>query len=181
MHMSPEYLAEQEHVIRMCTMYARGGGSPERYGTVASFTENYKDIISIGCAGYDPIKFKATHALDVSPLAEKLLRKAGWRGEFFLGDCRKLEFTDSYFECGTLVEVVEHLETHKDIILAVKELNRVCRNWIITTPLDGMNVPSHKRHLTDEDVVFLCLKTGAKWRKLSRWYFIWKGEHEPRF
>lgn len=181
MHMSSEYLAEQDHVIRLCTMYARNGGSPERYGTVASFCKNYTNILSVGCGGYDPIKFKATHALDVLPVAEKILRKCGWKGDFFLGDCRKLDFPDQSFECGTLIEVVEHLETCHDIILAVKELNRVCRNWILTTPLGGMNVPSHKRHLEDKDLDFFCRKVGAKWRKFSRWYFMWKGEHDPTF
>lgn len=179
--MSAAYLQEQEHTIRGCSKYAKEGGSPGRYGPVASFLKNYKHIISIGCAGYDPIKFKATHALDVSYVALDLLRKAGWQGLFYLGDCRNLHFNDQTFEAGCLVDVVEHLETCNDIILAVKELNRVCRNWILTTPLDGMNIKSHKRHLEDRDLDFFCRKTGAKWKKSDRWYFMWKGEHGPGF
>lgn len=181
MHMSKEYIEEQEGVIRLCTLYAQGGGSPRRYNPVASFCRNYKEIVSIGCGGYDPIKFGAKFALDVHPVAERLLRQNGWKGIFFLGDCRELPFNDQSMECGTLVEVVEHLPTCHDIILAVKELNRVCRNWILTTPLNGMKVPSHKRHLYDEDLSFFCEKTGARWAKCHRWYFMWKGEHDPKF
>jgi len=181
MHMTPEYLAEQEQTIRGCTKYAAEGGSPGRYGPVASFCKQFEDILSVGCAGYDPIRFKATHALDVSVLSERMLRAKGWKGNFFLGDCRELPFPDNAFECGTLVDVVEHLETCHDIVLAVKELDRVCRNWILTTPLDGMNIPAHKRHLYDKDLDFFCRKTGAKWTKSERWYFMYKGEHAPKF
>jgi hypothetical protein len=181
MYMSPEYLREQEGVIQLCTLYAQGGGSPERYDVVASFCRNFRQILSVGCGGWDPVRFKATHALDVHPVAERMLRKNGWGGAFFLGDCRDLPWPDKAFECGTLVEVVEHLPTCHDIILSVKELDRVCRNWILTTPLFGMHVPSHKRHLTDEDLDFLCRKTGATWKKYSRWYFMWKGAKAPEF
>lgn len=181
MDLSPEYIKEQEGVIQLCTMYARRHGSPERYGTVASFCKNYKQILSVGCAGYEPFVIGATHALDVHPVAERMLRAGGWQGKFTLGDCRFLPWPDKSFECGCCSEVVEHLPTCHDIILTVKELDRVCRSWILTTPLGGMNVPSHKRHLIDEDADFICRKTGASWRKHSRWYFIWKGEHGPAF
>lgn len=181
MHMDDWYLREQESVIKNCSRYAKNGGSPDRYNTVASFCKNYRQILSVGSGGYDPVKFKATNALDVHPVAEKILRENGWTGVFTLGDCRELPWPDGSFECGTLIEVVEHLETCHDIILAVRELNRVCRNWILTTPLDGMKVASHKRHLYDKDLDFLCKKTGAKWRKHSRWFFMWKGEHDPVF
>ncbi|MGB6894478.1 MAG: hypothetical protein WBF37_00825, partial [Dehalococcoidia bacterium] len=66
-------------------------------------------------------------------------------------------------------------------VRAIYELDRVCRNWILTTPLDGMKVRSHKRHLTDEDLDFFSRKTGAMWRKYSRWYFMWKGKISPEF
>lgn len=181
MDLTADYLTENKHVIRLCTGYAKGGGSPERYGTIASFCRHYKQILSVGSAGWEPIKIKATHALDVSNVAEKLLRANGWTGKFVLGDCCKLPFPDKSFECGCCSEVVEHLPTGKDVVVAFKELDRVCRSWILTTPLDGMNVPSHKRHLTDEDVEFFCKKLGAQYHKFSRWYFIWRGAHGPTF
>jgi hypothetical protein len=181
MDLPADYLEEQNHVIQLCSNYAKGGGSPERYGATASFCSHYNTILSVGSAAWEPLKIRATHALDVSAVAERLLRLNGWTGTFVLGDCRKMPFTDKSFECGCCSEVVEHLPKCHDILLAVKELDRVCKNWILTTPLDGMNVPSHKRHITDEDAEFICRRTGAKFRKFSRWYFIWKGEHGPTF
>lgn len=181
MDLDAGYIKENEHVIRLCTGYAKGGGSPDRYGTTASFCRHYKDILSIGSAGWEPVLIRAKWALDVSPIAEKLLRENGWAGKFILGDCCALPFPDKSMECGCCSEVVEHLPKGDDVVRAFKEIDRVCRSWLITTPLDGMNVPSHKRHLTDKDVEFFCKRLGAQYRKHSRWYFIWKGEHGPTF
>jgi hypothetical protein len=181
MDLTDEYLAEQGRCINTVTQYAERGGSPERYNTIKSFCKHYKNILSIGSAGYEPVMIKATHALDVHPRAEELLRKNGWKGAFFLNDCRDLPFGDRAFECGALVEVVEHLPTGNDVILAVKELNRVCRNWILSTPIDGLHVKYHKRNLSEIDVAFLCNRTGARYKKFSRWFFMWKGKHDPEF
>lgn len=180
MDMSAAYLQEQEHTIRGCTKYAKAGGSPARYGMVKDFCKHYKDIISIGSAGCEPVLINATRALDVHPVAENLLRANGWKGEFILGDCCKLPFPDKSIECGTLIEVIEHLPKGSDVVKAIYELNRVCRNWMASTPIDGLHVKSHKRNLTDEDMIFFCEKTGARYKKRERWFFMWKGKHEPK-
>jgi len=180
MDLTSAYLLEQDQTIRGCTRYAKNGGSPARYGMVYDFCRHYKDILSIGSAGWEPVIIHATRALDVSRVAESMLRANGWTGEFILGDCCKLPFPDKSIECGTLIEVVEHLPKGSDVIKAVYELNRVCRNWMMSTPIDGLHVKSHKRNLTDADFEFLCKKTGAKYKKRERWFFMWKGKHEPK-
>jgi len=181
MFMSPEYIKEQEKEILGCSRYASQGGSSERYATIASFCKNFENILSVGSAAYEPIKIKATYALDVHPIAGKMLKKNGWKGKFVIGDCRELPFPDKSFECGCCSDVVEHLPTGNDVVRTVKELNRVCRNWILTSPNKWEHQPIHKRVLTDEDLIFLSMKTGANWRRYMNWYFMWKGEHEPTF
>lgn len=181
MNMSQEYLEEQERCIVTDTKYASSGGSPERYGTVSSFCKGQSPLLSVGCAGYDPIVTGATHALDVSRLSEKLLRKAGWKGLFFLGDCRDLPWPDGSFPCGYCSEVVEHLPTFGDVVKTFEEMDRVCESWLVSTPLDGMHVPFHKRKLSPEQVAHFCRKHKAKARAFSRWWFIWKGRDPPRF
>jgi hypothetical protein len=185
MHMTAEYLEEQGRCIVTDTRYAAGGGSPERYGALASFVEKNKTknckVLSVGCAGWDPVVTGATHALDVHPIAERLLRKHGWRGAFFLGDCRELPWPDKAFPVCYCSEVVEHLPTFGDVVRTFEELDRVCKSWLVSTPIDGMHVKFHRRDLTPEQVAHFCRKHGAKARAFSRWWWIWKSREDPEF
>ena len=189
MEFSAEYVRTEGETAKGCTNYALSGGSPERYGAVKSFASHYNDInndinndiISIGCGGYEPVLVNASYALDITPVSRDFLKRAGWPGTFVLGSCTDLPFPDNKFQCGLCVEVVEHLPTWHDVEKTFSEINRVCRHWLVTTPLQKGSVTDHKRALTRDQVEKFAKTYGAKFMRFSLWWFVWKGPHDPEF
>lgn len=181
MQLTAEYLAEQEQVIRSCMEWGISRVNQERYKAVTSFVKGNGSILSVGSAGLDPVICGATHALDVSVEAERILRKNGWTGAFFLGDCRELPWPDKAFPTGYCTEVVEHLPEWADVVRSFEEMDRVCRSWLVTTPVELAHEPFHKRAVSEEQVGDLCRKHGAEARKFLLWWFIWKGKRGPEF
>ncbi len=183
MDLTPEYLKAEEGVIIKCTNYCEKGGSPERYGTIKAFCSRYNKsgnkVLSVGSAGYEPILIGATHALDVSDVAEKLLRANGWKGIFTRGSCTDLPFKNREFDCGCCSEVVEHLPRIEDVGATLNELDRVCKAWMLSTPATPNNVKDHKRLLTREQASAYAKKYGAQVMQHARWWFLWKGIYKP--
>lgn len=181
MNMTAEYLAEQEYVIKGNTEYSKAGGQAERFNALRSFVQGHGRVLSIGSAGYDPILVGATHALDVHAVAERLLRANGWTGTFFLGDCCRLPWPDKSFPVGYCSEVLEHLPTWEDVVKSMDEIDRVCREWIVSFPVDQMHIKEHRRKITEDQVRMFCGKYGASSRAFMLSWYVWKGGREPVF
>lgn len=181
MTLSHDYIRTEEDVIRRNETYLKAGGNSEVFKILNSFLVNYIDILNIGSGGYMPILVHTTHALDVSKVAEEILRKNGWKGNFTVGSCTELPFLNDFFEAGVCAEVLEHLPTHQDVVESVIELDRVCRNWIVSVPAVLGSEPDHKRVLKPHDMEFFCNMHDAKVKQVKIWYIMWKGDHDPVF
>jgi len=105
-----------------------------RYKILKRFCENEKDILSVGCGPKEPLITNASHAMDIIPNSVNWLKKAGWKGDFRIGSCTKIPFLDKEFNIVVCSEVIEHLPTIADVIQTFKEVARVGKRWIITTP-----------------------------------------------
>lgn len=124
--------------------------SEDRYQILKKFCKNEKNILSVGCGPKEPLMIKASHALDIVSDSELHLRRARWKGEFKLGSCTSLPYPDKSFNIVVCSEVIEHLPAIEDVITAIKEVARVGKNFIITTPnsdvIDPKNQnPAHKQ------------------------------------
>lgn len=179
--LSHEYVVAQEDVIRRNENYLLHGGNRDVFLILNSFLCHYKQILNIGSGGVMPVKVATTTALDVSPVAEEIARKHGYKGKFVVGNCMKLPFKRNQFECGVCAEVIEHLIEHKDVLKTMDEIDRACRNWIVSTPRVWLPEPTHTRVIKQPDIDYFCKKYGAKARYFKCWWFIWKGDFNPRF
>lgn len=175
MHLTDEYVRVQEDVIRRCTEYASHGNDPDRYGILKRFCLPYKKILSVGSAGYEPILTGSTHATDVSPVALILLKESGWKGKFKVGSCTDLPYRSKSFDCGVCTEVIEHLPSMDDVDKTFFEIDRVCKNWILTTPCKPVPEPDHKRLFTPEQMRAYAAMYSAQAVKLKIWWFVWRG------
>jgi hypothetical protein len=176
-----EYVKAQEDVIRRNESYLLKGGNKDVFLILNSFLCHYKSILNIGSGGVMPVKVATTTALDVSPVAEEIARKHGYKGKFVVGSCTSLPFKTRSFECGVCAEVIEHLDTREDVLETMDEIDRVCMSWIISTPKVWLPEPDHKRVVQKSDIDFFCRKYGARAGFYKIWWFVWKGEFDPRF
>ncbi len=149
--MAPNPAADE--LIARATIYIKCGADKYRYNAMQEFCKPFKKILSIGSAGYEPILINATHALDVSPLAGEYLEHGGWKGKYYVGTCARLPFRDHEFEVGVCSEVIEHLPSMGDVEATLLEINRVCKNWFVTTPCKPVPEPDHKWFFTPEQII----------------------------
>ncbi|MHA1228359.1 MAG: class I SAM-dependent methyltransferase [Candidatus Hodarchaeales archaeon] len=98
------------------------------------FVYGHKKILSVGSSVREPIFIEATHAIDLSPMAGDMLKKAGWKGEFKVGSCTDLPYKDKEFDVAVCCEVIEHLRSLDDVIKTFQELDRVAVGWLVSTP-----------------------------------------------
>lgn len=144
--------SDADHLIARATRYAKSGADAYRYDILKRFCSPFKTILSIGSAGYEPVIIGATHAIDVTALAGVYLAREGWKGRYFVGSVTALPFGDHEFECGVCSEVIEHLPSLDDVNTALDEINRVCKNWIVTTPCRPVPEPDHKHFFSPQQV-----------------------------
>lgn len=178
MDMTPGYLAENENVIQRSTLYVMQGHDPDKYGNLVEFAKPFRVpgalILSVGCSGFEPKLYGATHALDVHKTALRLLRYNEWKGEFKVGSCTALPWPDRFFDLAICSEVIEHLPTDDDVLCAFKEIDRVAKNWLITTPSSPIPEPTHKRFWPLGFASLMAGKFGARFVVVNLWYFIYK-------
>jgi len=167
MQITKEYLAEcdqnvtanfhnRKHVVGPYTVQLR-------VRTLQAFCASYSTILDIGSGGHMPVVLKATHACDLSTLALPHLQQLGWKGEFKIASCDNLPYQDKQFEAASCSEVIEHLPDLESVRKTFKEIDRVAKNWIITTPCasksgvrDRWNIEkTHKQFFTPQDLVDL--------------------------
>jgi len=127
------------------------------------FIEGCKKSLSVGCGAYEPFYINATHACDLSPVAKKYLDQLGWQGEFKACPCYYLDYKDKEFDAAVCCEVIEHLDNIDQLKDTLRELTRVSKTWIATTPLnkvsgvrDKWNThPGHILFLSKDDINWL--------------------------
>jgi hypothetical protein len=176
MKLDDDFLTAEDDVVRRNEPFLRGGGNSVLMETLGAWASKYQEVLNVGSGGYMPLLVKTTHAMDVVPAAEELLRKNGWAGPFTLGSVTDMRFPDKSFEAGICSEVIEHLPDDVDVIEAFEEMNRVCKSWVFTTPDIKTEEPDHRRVITEINVKLMCAWYGASYGKRGLWWFIWKGE-----
>lgn len=130
-----------EKAVQVLSKVEKSYWESSRYQILKEFTKSGGKILSVGSGPKEPLIIHATHALDLTPLSETFLRKAGWKGSFFCGTCTSLPFEDKSFDIVVCSEVIEHLPSIEDVIKTFKEVSRVGKRWIITTPNSDVQDP----------------------------------------
>ncbi len=163
MDFSPEYIKQQERVIKENFENRHYVLQSERFKILKRFVEGAKKSIDIGSGGFMPHYLGVTHACDISPLSGRLLKGLGWKGKFKVCSCDKLTYLDKSFDVAVCSEVIEHLPKLDMVIKTIYEINRIAKKWIITTPCasapgfrDAWNKePDHKHFFTAVDLIKL--------------------------
>lgn len=62
---------------------------------------------------------------------------------FTVADARDMPFEDDYVDFALANAVIEHVGDREDQLLMVKEMTRVARCWVITTPNKWFPIESH--------------------------------------
>jgi len=94
-------------------------------------------LLDAGCGDYEPVfvsNFSNAVALDLSFIALKSLKRHGFKGHLVRGSITHLPFKDNAFSRAVASEVIEHLAELLDVDLALKEVDRVSKSYLITTP-----------------------------------------------
>lgn len=144
MEITKKYLETAEKdVIDLRRIHKRYWDEP-RYRILKSFVSGSQTILSVGCGPKEPIILNATHAVDITPISGDYLRKGRWKGVFAIGTCDNLGFKDKRFDAVVCSEVIEHLPTIADVIRTFKEIDRVGKRWIITTPNSAKIKPQNQ-------------------------------------
>lgn len=118
----------------------------DRIKVLKEFIGKSKSVVDIGCGGFMPIVLKVNNACDIDMLSSRLLRKDGWKGKFRIASVTDLPYKDKEFNFVICSEVIEHLRKKEDVTKAFSEINRISKNWIITTPSAYDKDPDHKFH-----------------------------------
>lgn len=175
---SKEYLTAEEDVVRRNFRNRRWVKRNERWSTILPFIGRSKIILSVGGGAVEPTIIHATHAIDIVPIVEHYLRLLKWRGHFRCCSCTNIPAPNKYFDVAVCCEVIEHLPTMSDIIQTFKEVNRVAKKWIFSTPanpLGPMNPEKdHKRAFTIEQLKTLTSKYKVEVFRVGMYNFVKK-------
>jgi hypothetical protein len=108
----------------------------DRLNNLKRFIGTRKPSIDLGSGGFMPKFLGVTYACDDNELALEYLKKEKWNGVFEVVDLRKtpLPFGDKQFEVLVCSEVIEHLDTLDQIKNLFKEIDRISKRWVVTTP-----------------------------------------------
>ena len=159
---SPEYLEAERRVVVQNFKNRRYLKRNPRWKIIIPFCQGARTILSIGSGGVEPTIIKATHAIDIVPHSEHLLRVLKWRGHFKVASCTNIPAPDNYFDVAVCSEVIEHLPDVSDVSKTFSEINRVAKRWIVDTPgnpLGPLNIErDHKRFLDIETLKKLTSK-----------------------
>jgi len=127
----------------------------ERFRILKNFVNNEQNSISIGCGSYEPLLIGTTNACDIAPIAGTYLREQGFNGSFIVADARNLPFQYQEFNIAICSEVIEHMETYQEVFKVIKEVIRVSKTFLITTPAGFSPDPDHKFHFDEKDMKFI--------------------------
>jgi len=116
-------------------------------------------ILDCGCGEMEPV-IVCNHgnavALDISMIALKNLRSLGFKGHLILGHCLFLPFKDKCFEKSVSSELIEHLNTKREVLAFKREMERVSNSIMLTTPnsefLFMWSDPTHKLFFNSKNI-----------------------------
>jgi SAM-dependent methyltransferase len=95
-------------------------------------------------------------ALDIGASGLKNLKAKEFKGSLVLGSCTHLPFRNKCFEKAICSEVIEHLPTDLDVKKCIKELERVSRVFLVTTPNNQFDFrwleQTHKRFFNRKSI-----------------------------
>ena len=176
MILSPEYLAEQKDVIERCQLGAKNWRKTlivrKRHEDLKAFCKGSKKVLSVGSAGLEPIELGATHAIDVHRIADDYLSKGGWKGIFKVASCDNIPAPYKYFDVAVCQEVIEHLPSLNIVRDTFFEINRVAKRWIVTTPTELGDEPTHKRAFNFKMLVDVTTGVKCKIEKRGRYWYV---------
>jgi len=118
----------------------------DRIKILKKFIGRSKKVIDIGCGAFMPIVLKVDFACDINKEAYEFLKKDNWKGEFKVANITKLPYKSKEFEISIASEVIEHLKNKSQVTKAFKEIDRISKEWIVTTPSAYDRDPDHKFH-----------------------------------
>ena len=97
---------------------------------------NYKTVLEVGChTGRDFLKYLTDrsdvklHGLDI--------KDYGFRAQNFemiIGDAENIDFPDKYFDLAVSFGVFEHIQPMEKLSTAIKEIDRVSKNYVVMVP-----------------------------------------------
>ena len=116
-------------------------------------------VLDCGCGEKEPVivcnRGNAV-ALDISIVALKNLRSLGFKGHLILGHCLFLPFKDKCFEKSVSSELIEHLNSKREVLAFKGEIERVSNSIMLTTPnsefLFMWSDPTHKLFFNSKNV-----------------------------
>ena len=117
----------------------------DRIFHLKEFIKGKKKVIDVGCGAFMPQLLGIKYACDKYN-AKPFLDKLDWKGEFKKANVYKLPYKDKEFDLAICSEVIEHLNSKRKVTKAIRELNRIAKEWIITTPCAYDTDPNHKFH-----------------------------------
>jgi len=114
-------------------------GEKERYDLLRNFIVNSNgSILDAGCGCREPFivaNKEDSVALDFTKSVLKTLKGSSFRGRLVLGSVVYLPFKDKCFEKAVCSEVVPHLPTFAYAETCIRELERVSKSFLVTTPI----------------------------------------------
>jgi len=116
-------------------------------------------IFDCGCGEKEPVivcDHKNAVALDISLVALKNLKSLGFRGHLLLGHCLFLPFKDKCFKKSISSELIEHLNSKREVLAFKREIERVSASIMLTTPNDDFlfmwSDPTHKLFFNSKNI-----------------------------
>lgn len=112
-------------------------------------------IIELGC-GRSPfadaarINFTESYGLDFSPETIENCKKIFPQVNYILGEATDTPFKDKYFDVVVAGELIEHLEEPEKLI---KEMARIGKKLILSTPILEFYEPEHLHEFTQKDLI----------------------------
>lgn len=134
--------------------------------------QNVKDVLLIGTTGDE---HAGIQLMEHSGIVERRIaecyeirmsinvEEAITAYPFMIADARDMPFDDDYADFALANAIIEHVGKEADQRQMVKEMSRVARAWVITTPNKWFPVESHT------STVFL------------HWFPAWRRRHETEF
>jgi hypothetical protein len=167
-------MQERQYALRNSSWQRRADAG--RFAKINELKGDAKTVISVGCGPKEPMAIGATHACDISALAEPYLRAAGWTGQFFACSCDETPYENKQFDFGVCSEVIEHLPCVVGIMNCIHELDRIAKRWVVTTPWisreQGNTEPTHKHFLDEDCLRVMCPEWKLIVEKAGIFFFI---------
>lgn len=152
-----------------------------RYKILKKFIGRNEKTIDVGCGAYMPHVLKASHACDISKDSLKYLESLGWKGEFKKANVLKLPYKKKEFDIAICSEVIEHLKTKEEVRKAFREVDRISKSWLMTTPYAYDSDPDHNFHFGwGSDEIFDFIPVDMEFSVVTKGYYYFISNDENK-